>query len=59
VERDAEHPVELDEGRCAACEVILTEKEQDSRPMCERCDAKFERKLTLYVEFALACRSPD
>jgi hypothetical protein len=53
-----ERPAVVDEQHCAACEVELRDVEQ-GRPVCERCDAKFERELTLYVEFALACRSPD
>ena len=53
---DEEHDREkLKEGCCPSCGNELAHMDA-SRPVCERCDERFDRELAAYLAFVVACR---
>jgi len=53
---DEEHDREkLKEGCCPSCGNELADLDA-SRPVCERCDERFDRELAAYLAFVVACR---
>jgi protein-arginine kinase activator protein McsA len=55
---DEEHDrEELNEGCCPSCGNEFADLDA-SRPVCGRCDERFDRELAAYLDFVAACREP-